>query len=257
MAADTKRSFVLYYEYRQHLLYLSDEERGKLLMALLEYGENGTEPTLEGAALMAFSFIRAQMDRDAQKYAETCRKRSEAGRMGGRPPSAKDENKKQSEAKKANAFSEKQIEAKKADNENDNENDNDNENENDINNNPHNPQRGNELPLQERRFAEFWEEYPKKVGKKAAQTSWNKIKPDADLFERIISAVTTAKCSEQWNKENGRYIPNPATWLNQGRWDDELQPSPTILQQPRGNAGKPNTRAILESIIAEEGGGLY
>ena len=114
-----------------------------------------------------------------------------------------------------------------------------------------------EPPLQERRFAEFWEEYPKKVGKKAAQTSWNKIKPDTELFERIISAVATAKRSEQWNKENGRYIPNPATWLNQGRWDDELPLSPTIPQQSRGNAGKPNTRAILESIIAEEGGGLY
>ena len=249
MTVDSKRSFVLYYDYRQHLLHLNDEERGKLLMALLEYGENRTEPALEGAALMAFSFIRAQMDRDAQKYAETCRKRSEAGRMGGRPPNAKDENEKQNEAKEANAFSEKQNEAKKADN------DNDTDNDTDIS--PHNPQRGNEPSLQERRFAEFWEEYPKKVGKKAAQTSWNKIKPDTELFERIISAVTTAKVSEQWNKEGGRYIPNPATWLNQGRWDDELPLSPTIPQQPRGNPGKPNTRAILESIIAEEGGGLY
>lgn len=121
---------------------------------------------------------------------------------------------------------------------------------------PTNP-KSSEPSLQERRFAEFWEEYPKKVGKKAAQTSWNKIKPDTELFERIITAVTAAKVSDQWIKEGGRYIPNPATWLNQGRWDDELPLSPTIPQQPRGNPGKPNTRAILESIIAEEGGGLY
>ena len=24
-------------------------------------------------------------------------------------------------------------------------------------------------------------------------------------------------------KDNGQYIPNPATWLNQGRWEDELE----------------------------------
>lgn len=28
--------------------------------------------------------------------------------------------------------------------------------------------------------------------------------------------------NEQWRKDNGQYIPNPATWLNQGRWDDVL-----------------------------------
>ena len=26
-------------------------------------------------------------------------------------------------------------------------------------------------------------------------------------------------------EENGRFIPNPATWLNQGRWEDEVQTS--------------------------------
>ena len=84
MAQDAKKGFLLYYDYRKHLALLNDEERGKLLMALLDYGEHGTQPELEGAALMAFSFIQAQMDRDAEKYAETVKKRSEAGKMGGR-----------------------------------------------------------------------------------------------------------------------------------------------------------------------------
>ena len=83
MAQDAKKGFLLYYDYRKHLALLNDEERGKLLMALLDYGEHGTQPELEGAALMAFSFIQAQMDRDAEKYAETVKKRSEAGKMGG------------------------------------------------------------------------------------------------------------------------------------------------------------------------------
>jgi len=77
--------------------------------------------------------------------------------------------------------------------------------------------------LQERRFDEFWEAYPRKVGKEAARKAWRRIKPTADHFEKILSVVEKAKNSRQWQKDNGQYIPNPSTWLNQGRWDDEIQ----------------------------------
>ncbi len=79
---DKQKSFLLYYDYRRHLAMLNDAERGRLLMGLLDYGETGAEPELDGAAAMAFSFITAQMDRDAEKYADTCQKRSEAGKRG-------------------------------------------------------------------------------------------------------------------------------------------------------------------------------
>lgn len=120
MEKEEKREngFILYYGYRAHLSLLSDKERGRLLMALFDYGEKGTEPELNGAALMAFSFIRSQMDRNTEKYAEICRKRSEAGKKGGRTKEGESEKKieaeNQSEAKKANGFFEKQDEAKKA-----------------------------------------------------------------------------------------------------------------------------------------------
>jgi len=77
--------------------------------------------------------------------------------------------------------------------------------------------------LQDRRFAEFWQEYPAKVGKQAALKAWKKIKPDADLFSKIMEAVKAAKGSKQWQRDNGQYIPHPTTWLNQGRWDDEIE----------------------------------
>lgn len=257
MAQEAKKGFVLYYDYRKHLALLTDEERGKLLMALLNYGEHGSEPELDGAALMAFSFITGQMDRDAEKYAETCRKRSEAGKQGGRPSKA---NASDEKAKKANAFSEKQNEAKKAntDTETDTETGTETGTVTETGTPPPNPQGGTKPDAQERRFAEFWAEYPKKVGKKAALTSWKRLKPDADLFERIMQAVAIAKNSEQWNREGGRFIPNPSTWINQGRWDDELPAVGTFQQQPSGNGGKPNTLAVLAQIIAdEEGGGIF
>jgi hypothetical protein len=82
--------------------------------------------------------------------------------------------------------------------------------------------------LNARRFEEFWSTYPKKVGKEAARKAWKKVKPSAELFDKIIVAVGQGKHSDQWTREGGRFIPNPATWLNQGRWDDELAlPPPT------------------------------
>lgn len=80
--------------------------------------------------------------------------------------------------------------------------------------------------LIEKRFDEFWAAYPKKVGKKAAWAAWNKINPDAELHNKILTAIGKAKLTDQWQRENGRYIPNPKTWLNEGRWDDEYKEEP-------------------------------
>lgn len=69
-------------------------------------------------------------------------------------------------------------------------------------------------------FAEFWALYPKKVGKDAAMSAW-KRKVKGDHME-VIDALKTQKTQEAWVKEGGRFVPNPATWLNQGRWKDEV-----------------------------------
>ena len=93
------------------------------------------------------------------------------------------------------------------------------------NNIPPNPQgEGGEMkkkPLVEIRFAEFWSAYPKKVSKQYALKAWKRINPDAALHEKIMAAINAQKSSKQWLRENGRYIPNPATWLNGGNWDNE------------------------------------
>jgi hypothetical protein len=71
-------------------------------------------------------------------------------------------------------------------------------------------------------FSLFWEAYPKKVGKIDAERSWNKSK-DKPEIEVILKSIEDHKRSEQWTKENGQYIPNPSTFINQGRWMDEIQ----------------------------------
>lgn len=67
-------------------------------------------------------------------------------------------------------------------------------------------------------FETFWHTYPKKVGKDAALKSWSKAKP---FLDDVLNALYWQKDSEQWKRENGKYIPNPSTYLNQGRWKDE------------------------------------
>lgn len=75
--------------------------------------------------------------------------------------------------------------------------------------------------LDDTRFESFWKAYPKKSGKKKAQESWKRIKVTEELYQKILSAIEQAKISDQWKRDNGQFIPFPATWLNQGRWDDE------------------------------------
>ncbi len=77
-------------------------------------------------------------------------------------------------------------------------------------------------PIAPQDFDLFWSSYPKKIGKHAAHRSWNKANNKPSI-EKIISVLETQKKSDQWKKESGKYIPNPATWINDGRWDDEIK----------------------------------
>jgi hypothetical protein len=72
-------------------------------------------------------------------------------------------------------------------------------------------------------FGSFWQAYPKKIGKGAAQKKWEGLKRLHRLppIEQIISAIEKQKTWPQWEKDEGQFIPNPATWLNQSRWEDE------------------------------------
>lgn len=69
-------------------------------------------------------------------------------------------------------------------------------------------------------FDVFWQAYPRKAGKSAARKAFDKAKPPLDV---VLKAIEAQKHSAQWQRDNGQYIPYPATWLNQGRWEDEVQ----------------------------------
>jgi hypothetical protein len=61
------------------------------------------------------------------------------------------------------------------------------------------------------------------VGKDAAEKAWNRKVKTPETIKAIIEAVKTQAQSDAWKKEGGQFVPNPATWLNAGRWKDEDQ----------------------------------
>jgi hypothetical protein len=93
-----------------------------------------------------------------------------------------------------------------------------NTNNNDTSNN-YNNDCNNKIPCPDD-FNKFWEAYPKKVARKKCLAWWKSNKPDSELLAKMLDAINYWASSEKWNKEQGQFIPNPYTWLNQARWED-------------------------------------
>lgn len=69
-------------------------------------------------------------------------------------------------------------------------------------------------------FNQFWEAYPRKVGKDKC-IKWFKVRKITQEFvDDLVLAITQQKKSEGW--KDVQYIPHPYTWLNRGGWNDEL-----------------------------------
>jgi hypothetical protein len=85
-------------------------------------------------------------------------------------------------------------------------------------------------------FLKFWEEFPPRngvrAGKQEAAVSWIWLKLESDA-DKILTAVCSLKKTDQWKKDSGKFIPMPVTFLNNRRWEDEVDEShvwkPTLV----------------------------
>ena len=71
-------------------------------------------------------------------------------------------------------------------------------------------------------FLKFYDEYPKHKGKEQAWKAWQKLNGTVPTVDDLILKIQDQKKSEDWKKDGGKYIPYPATWLNDKRWEDEV-----------------------------------
>ena len=70
---ELKNGFILYYDLREQAAELSNEELGELLRAVLDYEIDRALPEFENPMLtMAFKFLKIQLDKNRQRYAQRC-----------------------------------------------------------------------------------------------------------------------------------------------------------------------------------------
>lgn len=72
-------------------------------------------------------------------------------------------------------------------------------------------------------FDEFWSHWPRKVSKPDARKAWDKAvgKNHADPAAIVKAAASYAdRC--RLTRQDQKYIPHPATWLNRESWNDDL-----------------------------------
>ena len=191
-----KSSFLIYHEYREPLKLLTDEQRGQLLMALIDYSESGVVPELDGISMMAFSFIQSQMDRDSKKYENRCSSNRENGKKGGRPKKENDseENPKNplgfEETEKKTKNPKKPIKIKNKDKEKD------------INKNTMCKSEADAL------FERVWKLYPQKRGKRRL------LDIGFDELSRAIDRYKADLALDDWRKPQ-----NGSTFFNSGYID--------------------------------------
>jgi hypothetical protein len=90
----------------------------------------------------------------------------------------------------------------------------------------HLEKRREETEKNERAFTEFWSSYPRKVAKHDALKAWKSLSLHNGEVESLLGALEAAKSSDQWRKDNGQFIPHPAKWLRQRRFEDVLPVAP-------------------------------
>ena len=220
-------SMVFYRSFLTALKSLPDDLRAEVLMDILSYGLDGIEPqSNDGVCRAIFELVRPQIDANNQRYVNGC-KGAEYGKMGGRP-------RKNNEPKNPNETPKKPLKNPNETpnvnvNDNDNVNVNENVNENE-NENENVKEKGIAYAIPKKKsaradsdFERFWKIYPKKKSKNQAKKAWEKLKPSSELVSTILDAVETQKRSNDWIKDAGKYIPYPATWLNAGAWEDEME----------------------------------
>lgn len=78
------------------------------------------------------------------------------------------------------------------------------------------------------KFERFYNAYPKKKSKGKALNWFKTHKPESSLVDTMLESLEKQKLTIDWQKQNGRYIPYPATWLNARGWENEVSPQEII-----------------------------
>lgn len=114
-----------------------------------------------------------------------------------------------------------------------------------------------EKPIQEPSdgFDDWWRQYPKKVAKIDAQTAYRAALKRGVTPQELLNGLQRHNANWKARNTERQYIPNPATWLRRGRWEDELDtpsndtPAPAV----NPNTGRPLTKQDFYEACIKHG----
>jgi hypothetical protein len=120
---------------------------------------------------------------------------------------------------------------------------------------------GAEISDDDSGFDAFWQLYPKKADKVVAFKSWKKLRPADrlavmnDLPRRIPTwALTKGLEGEIVNGHWKPSPPNPSTYLNKRRWEDEISVPAVVKPKMDGGLARRSVDEVLGSGSAESKG---
>ena len=204
----SQNSFILYHDMKSSLDLLEDSELGKVIRAVFEYHATWKEPELDRLCNMAFSTIRATLDRDREKWDIYQEKQSINWKMGWRPKTQVNPN-------NPSLFLETQV-------------------------NPSKPKKADSVSVSvsdsvsvSKTFADksaiqiwfdsFYSLYPKKINRKDAGLKYAVALKKWATIESIEKGLKDAILLWDSEKTDKKYIPAPDVWLNKEKWNDEIK----------------------------------
>lgn len=238
------------FEFLEELDGLTDEEYGRLIRAMQAYSMDGTEPDLDGVERLFWKRCRNTIDRFCDSYEKRNKSNAENGAKGGRPKKDSVSEETQENPKNPLGFSETQNNPTGFSETQKSQTETKTKTKYKTDNNP--PVAPHGAKRSDAEFEIFWSAYPTKVGKQPARKAFDKVKVPV---ETLVAAIERQKCSSQWSKDGGQYIPNPATWLNQCRWEDELPEAAKPVWNGTQRPLDADETAAIRRMFAPDGAG--
>lgn len=193
--AEGKKGVLIYADWHKKFDALSNEEAGKLIKHLFYYINDLSPIAPDRMTELLFIDIEQTLKRDLKKWEVSAEKRSESGRLGGLKSGESRSKSKQIEANRSNALNNEANEAVRV------------------------SVIGSVIvkDINKKDFEIFWKLYPKKVDKAKSEKAFNNL--SVDEIKKILDTVSDFAKFKPFESYSH---PNPTTYLNGKRWEDEL-----------------------------------
>lgn len=209
--------------------------------AVCAYALTGSEPDLDklsDAAAVGFVSVKPNLD--------ASRRKAKNGKQGGSKPEAK---RKQTEANGKQTTSKPKQTASEYENEREYESEYEIEDENECFLSSMSATAATEdktAAAAKAPFDLFWDRYPNKVGRADALSAWKDLCISTSISAQILAGLDRWLDSIEWKKEGGRFIPRPAKWLSEQRWEEH--PQRALPQGASGQLGKAEMEALQQML---------